>query len=197
VKQLTRLVDDLLDVARITRGRIELRRQRVELRTVVEGAVEAAMPLITQFGHRLELHLPEAAVWLFADPARLSQVLMNLLNNAAKYTPSGGRIEVRAGVEGQQAVVRVRDTGIGLAPEHLATVFEMFSQVAPALERSQGGLGIGLALVRGLVQLHGGQVEAHSEGMGHGSEFVVRLPLEEDTPASARAGHSTAAIESR
>jgi CheY-like chemotaxis protein len=178
VRQLTRLVDDLLDVARITRGRIDLRRQRVELHSVVQGAVEAAQPLITQQGHHLEVQLPEAPVWLLADPARLSQVLMNLLTNAAKYTPAGGRISVRAGVEGDQAVLRVRDSGIGLAPEHLASVFEMFSQVAPALERSQGGLGIGLALVRGLVALHGGRVEAYSEGPGKGSEFTVKLPLQ-------------------
>jgi PAS domain S-box-containing protein len=198
VRQLTRLVDDLLDVARITRGRIELRRQRVALRSVVEGAVEAAMPLISQFGHRLELELPDEPVWLMADPARLSQVLMNLLNNAAKYTPSGGLIQVRAGIQDRQAVVRVRDTGIGLAPEHLATVFEMFSQVAPALERSQGGLGIGLALVRGLVQLHGGHVEAHSAGPGQGSEFIVWLPLEEDdVPAWPRSGHAARATVSR
>jgi signal transduction histidine kinase len=168
----------------------------VELHTVVQGAVEAAQPLITQQGHHLEVQLPEAPVWLLADPARLSQVLLNLLTNAAKYTPAGGRISVRAGVEGGQAVLRVRDSGIGLAPEHLASVFEMFSQVAPALERSQGGLGIGLALVRGLVALHGGRVEAHSEGPGQGSEFTVWLPLEADT-ATWPSAHSDPATASR
>ncbi|MED5618315.1 PAS domain-containing protein [Ideonella sp. BN130291] len=177
VRQMTRLVDDLLDVARITRGRIELRIERVDAAAIVQGAVEAARPFIDASGHTLEVQLPHDTLWLDADPTRLTQVLLNLLNNAAKYTPRGGHIRVSAGCEDAQAVLRVRDTGIGLAPEHLPTVFEMFSQVAPALERSQGGLGIGLALARGLVELHRGSIEAHSAGAGQGSEFVVRLPL--------------------
>jgi PAS domain S-box-containing protein len=179
VRQMTRLVDDLLDVARITRGKIALRRERVALAAVVHGAVEAARPSIELSGHVLALSLPAVPVWLDADPTRLTQVLLNLLNNAAKYTPPGGHIEVSAAADGHEAVVRVRDTGIGIAPEHLGKLFEMFSQVVPALERSQGGLGIGLALARGLVELHGGSIEARSDGAGRGSEFVVRLPAAE------------------
>ncbi|MEW6708112.1 MAG: ATP-binding protein [Pseudomonadota bacterium] len=177
VRQMTRLVDDLLDVARITRGRIELKRERVALAPVVHAAVESARPFIESAHHDLELRLPQQPLWLDADPMRLTQVLLNLLNNAAKYTPPGGRITLTVQARDGQAEVAVRDSGIGLAPEHLATVFEMFSQVAPALERSQGGLGIGLALARGLVELHGGSIEARSDGLGHGTEFLVRLPL--------------------
>jgi PAS domain S-box-containing protein len=177
VRQMTRLVDDLLDVARITRGKIALRRERVALASVVQGALEAARPFVTAAGHALHLSLPGEPVWLDADPTRLTQVLLNLLNNAAKYTPRGGRIAVTAVVEAGEARVSVSDNGIGLEPEHLPTLFEMFSQIAPALERSQGGLGIGLALARGLVELHGGRITVHSAGAGRGSEFVVTLPL--------------------
>jgi len=177
VRQMTRLVDDLLDVARITRGKIHLRRERVALAAVVHGAVEAARPFIAASGHSLEVSLPPSPIWLDADPTRLTQVLLNLLNNAAKYTPRDGRIEVVASVQGHEAVLAVRDTGIGIAADHQAGLFEMFSQVEPALERSQGGLGIGLALARGLVELHGGSIAVRSEGRGHGSEFVVRLPI--------------------
>ena len=177
VRQMTRLVDDLLDVARITSGRIGLRTERVEAAAIVQAAVEAARPLIESSGHTLEVAWPPSPLWLDADPTRLTQVLLNLLNNAAKYTPRGGRIELRVHAEGGDALLSVRDSGIGLAPEHLQTVFGMFSQVAPALERSQGGLGIGLALARGLVELHGGRIEAASAGVGQGSEFTVRLPL--------------------
>ncbi|HEX6708300.1 MAG TPA: ATP-binding protein [Albitalea sp.] len=191
VRQMTRLVDDLLDVARITRGRIDLRRERVALASVIHGAVEAARPFIDDAGHTLELVLPAEPVWLDADPTRLTQVLLNVLNNAAKYTPHGGHIVVRAWVLEGEACVAVRDDGIGLASEHLARVFEMFSQVAPALERSHGGLGIGLALARGLVELHGGRITASSAGPGQGSEFVVCLPLARvhqavDVPAPAK-----------
>jgi PAS domain S-box-containing protein len=177
VRQMTRLVDDLLDVARITRGKINLRIERIALAAVVQGAIEAARPLIEQFGHQLDVQLPAQPVWLDADPTRLTQVLLNLLNNAAKYTPRGGRIAIEARVEDGDAVVEVRDNGIGIPADHLPTVFEMFSQVAPALERSQGGLGIGLALARGLVELHGGRIEARSAGAGRGSVFTVRLPM--------------------
>ncbi len=190
VRQMTRLVDDLLDVARITRGRIELKRSRVALADVVHSAVEAARPFVEAGGHALELLLPSQPLWLQADAMRLTQVLLNLLNNAAKYTPAGGRITLSVQAREGQAEISVRDTGIGLAAEHLATVFEMFSQVAPALERSQGGLGIGLALARGLVELHGGSIHARSEGLGHGTEFVVRLPLAPDEPVLAPADDS-------
>jgi PAS domain S-box-containing protein len=185
VAQLVRLVDDLLDISRITRGKLRLRREPVELTTMVRGAVEAARPCIDAQGHRLSVTLPPGPTHLDADPTRLSQVLSNLLTNAAKYTERGGHIGLAAEREGGDVVVSVRDTGIGIAAEHLAHIFEMFSQVDPALERSQGGLGIGLALVRGLVELHGGSVEARSGGPGRGSEFTVRLPIVE-VPAQAR-----------
>jgi PAS domain S-box-containing protein len=187
LRQMTRLVDDLLDVARITRGRIELRRERVDLAGVVQAAVEAARPLIDASQHTLAVQLPDAPLWIDADATRLTQVLLNLLNNAAKYTPAGGRLAIDARADGNgQACITVRDSGIGLDAEHLASVFEMFSQVQPAIERSQGGLGIGLALARGLVELHGGRIEARSAGAGLGSEFIVHLPLA-DAPALAPA----------
>jgi PAS domain S-box-containing protein len=191
VRQMTRLVDDLLDVARITRGRIDLRRERVALGTVVHGALEAARPFIETSGHELALTLPPMPLWLDADPTRLTQVLLNLLNNAAKYTPRGGRIEVTALVEDGQAVVRVHDNGIGIASMHLASVFEMFSQVVPALDRAQGGLGIGLSLARGLVELHGGTLSAESAGPGRGSTFTLRLPLAEVQPGAPAASADT------
>ena len=176
VRQMTRLVDELLDVARITSGKIILRVERVALASVVQGAMEAARPFVEASGHELMATLPSSPVWLNADPTRLTQVLLNLLNNAAKYTPRGGRVVIEASAFDDDAVVRVRDNGIGIPEEHLSGIFEMFSQVEPALERSQGGLGIGLALARGLVELHGGSIEARSSGAGQGSEFVVRLP---------------------
>jgi PAS domain S-box-containing protein len=196
VRQMTRLVDDLLDVARITRGKIQLRVERVALAGIVHGAIEAARPFIESSGHTLDVTLPSEPVWLDADATRLTQVLLNLINNAAKYTPRGGRIAVEASVSADEARVAVRDNGIGIAGEHLAHVFEMFSQVAPALERSQGGLGIGLALARGLVELHGGHIAAHSAGAGRGSEFVVRLPLAESQAVPAPAA-GTAPVVAR
>lgn len=175
--QMVRLIDDLLDISRITRNKLELRKQRVELKQVVQSALEAAQPLIEQQEHELAVALPSQPVLLDADPTRLAQVFANLLTNAAKYTEQGGRICLAAERQGSDVVVSVRDTGIGIAAEHQPQLFEMFSQVAPALDRSQGGLGIGLALVRGLVTMHGGSIEARSEGPGRGSEFIVRLPV--------------------
>src|SRR5262249_273614 len=175
--QMVRLIDDLLDVSRITRGKLELRKERVELTTAVQSAVEGSRPLIEAFAHRLTIAVPPEPAWLDADPTRLAPVFVNLLTNAAKYTDRGGHIRLTAACRGGQVVVSVADTGIGIAPEHLPRLFEMFSQAAPALERSQGGLGIGLSLVKGLVGMHGGTVEARSAGLGKGSEFVVRLPL--------------------
>jgi signal transduction histidine kinase len=170
------LLDDLLDVARIAQGRLQLRRKRVTLASVVDAAVETARPLIDARRHRLAVRLPADAPPLDADPLRLAQVVSNLLSNAAKYTDEGGVIELEAAAEPSGVVLRVRDTGIGLAPASQESIFELFSQVDPKLDRSQGGLGIGLSLSRALVELHGGTLGARSEGLGRGSEFVVRLP---------------------
>jgi signal transduction histidine kinase/CheY-like chemotaxis protein len=176
VQHMARLIDDLLDISRFTKGRLQLRKEPVELAAVVRSALEAANPFLQAQSHEFTLTLPPEPVLVDADPTRLSQVIANLLNNAAKYTDKGGHIWLTVERQGSEVIVSVRDTGIGIAAEHLPYLFEMFSQVTPALERSQGGLGIGLALVRGLVELHGGRVEAHSGGPGLGSEFIVRLP---------------------
>ena len=182
VAHMVRLIDDLLDVSRITRGKLELRKERVTLAAVVEQAVEASAPHAASAGHDLSVSLPPEPVYLDADPVRLSQVLSNLLNNACKYTERGGRISLSARQDGSGVVIRVTDDGIGIAPEHLPGLFEMFSQVTAALDRSQGGLGIGLALVRGLVEMHGGTVSASSDGLGKGSAFTVRLPAAAAAP---------------
>jgi len=177
VGHMALLLDDLLDVSRISRGHLALRRESVELHEVVHAAIEAARPVIDRKRHELQVNLPGQPIRFSADPLRLAQVVSNLLTNAAKYTDSGGRIEVTADVSASELVLRVRDNGIGLAPESQRLIFEMFSQVSSALERSEGGLGIGLALSRGLVALHGGRLEVFSEGLGKGSEFCVVLPL--------------------
>jgi two-component system CheB/CheR fusion protein len=179
IRHMARLVDDLLDVSRITRGKIALRRELVVLKTLVAHALESVQPLIAEKHHELTVALPEETLVLNADPARLEQVLCNLLNNAAKYTNEGGRIQLVATVEdqGRTLALRVRDNGIGIAREVLPSVFELFRQADRSLDRSQGGLGIGLTLVHNLVELHGGSVEAASGGIGKGSEFTVRLPL--------------------
>jgi PAS domain S-box-containing protein len=184
VRQMVRLIDDLLDISRITLGKLQLRKERIELGAVLQSAVEASRPLIDTQGHELTVTVAHEPVILEADPIRLAQVFANLLNNAAKYTEKGGHIWLTAERQDSAVVVSVRDTGIGIAANHLPGLFEMFSQVAPALERSQGGLGIGLALVRGLVELHGGSTRARSAGPGRGSEFLVRLPVL-DTPSRA------------
>ena len=177
VEQLTRLVNDLLEVSRITTGLVQLRQAQVALGTIVERAVETVQPLIAQRGHELTvLMLAPQPVWLHADADRLEQVVVNLLTNAAKYTHEGGQILLTVQQEGFGAVLRVRDTGIGIAPALLPHIFELFTQAERALDRSQGGLGIGLCLVQRLVELHGGTVAAHSV-LGQGSEFVVRLPV--------------------
>jgi CheY-like chemotaxis protein len=177
VHHLTRLVDDLLDVSRVMRGRIDLRRERTQLSSVFARAVETARPSIDNEGHTLSVALPEQPVWLEADVVRLAQVIANLLSNAAKYTERGGQIWLSACPAGSRVEITVRDNGIGIAPEMLPRLFDMFVQVAPSASRSQGGLGIGLTLVKNLVELHGGSVEAKSAGLGEGSEFVVRLPV--------------------
>jgi PAS domain S-box-containing protein len=177
VKNLTRLVDDLLDVSRITRGSINVRREEVELSGLVANAVESVQPFIQARLHRVQISLPGEPMPVFGDETRLAQVVANLLNNAAKYTPEGGHIQLQLERSGSDAVLRVRDNGIGIAADLLPKVFDLFSQAERSLARSEGGMGIGLTLVRRLVELHGGQVEAFSAGTGCGSEFVVRLPL--------------------
>jgi PAS domain S-box-containing protein len=177
---MTLLVDGLLDVSRITQGKITLDKKRLDLASLMEQAAEASQPAIAASSHTLRVELPEEPIMLDADSTRLSQIIQNLLNNSAKYTPPGGTIWLVAEREGDEAVISVRDTGIGIAAEHLPSLFEIFSQLTPGLERSQGGLGIGLSLVRALTLLHGGTVSATSAGVGLGSEFVVRLPLSND-----------------
>jgi PAS domain S-box-containing protein len=174
---MVRLIDDLLDVSRLSRNKLDIRKERVKLAAVVGSAVETSRPLIQQCGHELTVSLPPQPLYLDADPVRLAQVFLNLLNNAAKYTKRGGHIWLTAEQEGSDAVVSVRDNGIGIPGDMLARIFDMFTQVDRSLERSQGGLGIGLTLVRRLVDLHDGSIEAHSNGLDAGSEFVVRLPL--------------------
>jgi PAS domain S-box-containing protein len=177
VGQMSRLIDDLLDMSRITRGKIELRKQRIELATIVQQAVEAVRDLYRSMEHELTVTLPPQPVHLHADPARLAQVVGNLLSNAGKFTDRGGRIWLTVRQDGEHAEIEVRDTGIGIAAEHHARLFDMFEQVDTSLERSQGGLGIGLTLVKTLVELHGGSVGLRSDGVGRGSAFTVRLPV--------------------
>ena len=176
VTHLTRLVDDLLDVSRIARGKVELKEEIVEIAEIVAKAIEIASPLLEQRIHRVDVHVQRHDLTVKGDATRLSQVISNLLTNAAKYTPPGGRITIRTEPEDGQVVVRVRDTGMGIAPEVLPRVFDLFVQERQAIDRSQGGLGLGLTIVRNLVERHGGTVSASSEGPGKGSEFVVRLP---------------------
>ncbi|HVR98064.1 MAG TPA: ATP-binding protein [Thermoanaerobaculia bacterium] len=188
VQQMIRMVDDLLEVSRIARGKVGLRKETVDLAGVVATAVETSRPGIETRRHELTVELPERPIYVDGDPARLAQVLTNLLNNAAKYTEVGGRIGLRIernGREGTEAVLRVRDNGIGIAPEMLPRVFDMFAQAEGGMERAQGGLGIGLTLVRSLVEMHGGTVEAASDGLGKGSELVVRLPALPEEAAAA------------
>jgi signal transduction histidine kinase len=178
VGHLVRLVDDLLDVSRVTRGTLGLRPSSVELADVIGSAVETSRPLIDAAAHELELDLPREPVRIVGDPMRLAQIVTNLLNNAARYTPRGGRIRVALRNRGAQATISVRDTGVGIEPAALPRIFEMFSQAELTRGRFPGGLGIGLALARRLAEMHGGSVDAASEGAGRGSEFVVRLPVE-------------------
>ncbi len=188
VGHMAHLINDLLDIARVSTGKVVLKVERSELQSVVASAVETSLPLIEAARHTLSVRMPDAPVWLDVDQVRISQVLSNLLSNAAKYTPPGGRVEVEGALEGGQVVIRVSDTGIGIPPDAIGSIFEMFTQVARSLDRSKGGLGIGLSLVRHLVSLHGGTVAAQSGGPGRGSSFTVRLPVaaaqrSEDRPA--------------
>jgi signal transduction histidine kinase/CheY-like chemotaxis protein len=181
VRQMTRLIDDLLDVSRISRGKISLRTERVELHTLVTTALESVKPIIGANQQRLEISLPQEPIFLNGDATRVSQVIGNVLHNAAKYTPVGGEIFVRVAREGDKARISIRDTGCGIPPELLSSIFEMFQQVDQTLDRAQGGLGIGLTLSKRLIEMHGGSIEARSEGSGRGSEFVISLPA---VPAS-------------
>ena len=184
-EHLTRLVDDLLDVSRITRGTVRLNRRAVALKDVVEAAIDTWRHLIAQRRQVLSVEMPAQPLLVEADPTRLAQVVANLLHNAAKFTPEGGRIAVTAAEEDGRIALTVRDDGAGIAPAYLERIFELFAQGPPSLDRPQGGLGLGLTLARRLAELHGGTVEAASGGVGHGSEFTVRLPI---APASAESG---------
>jgi len=178
VRRMTRLVDDLLDVSWMSHGRLRLRRERIDLRRVVNNAIETLQSNIKERGHYLSIALPDSPVWLQADPLRLEQVFVNLLANASKYTDAGGELAVWMHTRDGQAVVGIRDSGIGIAPDALPRIFDLFRQADEAAPRSQSGLGIGLALVRNLVESHGGNVIAESAGIGQGSEFTVYLPRE-------------------
>jgi signal transduction histidine kinase/CheY-like chemotaxis protein len=188
VEHMVRLVDDLLDVSRITRGKINLQKEPVAVATVVKRAVEGSRPLLEARGHTLEVAMPQDAGRVEGDPIRLAQVLWNLLNNAAKYTPEGGRVWLTVAKGHGDVTIRVRDTGMGIPPEVLPKVFDLFTQTERTLDRAEGGLGIGLTLVRQLTEMHDGRVEAFSEGPGRGSEFVVRLPLLPETGSVAPGG---------
>ena len=183
VEHLTRLVDDLLDVSRITRGKVELKRELVEISEIVGRAVEMVSPLLEQRAHDLILDVQRSGLRVDGDPARLTQVVTNLLTNACKYTASGGRIYVGAAVDGDEIVLRVQDNGIGMSAEVLPQVFDLFVQGRQAIDRARGGLGLGLSIAKTLVEGHGGTVVAHSEGTDRGSELVVRLPLARDVPS--------------
>jgi PAS domain S-box-containing protein len=182
-EHMTRLVEDLLDVSRISRGTIELRRERVDVASILKSAADASSTIIENARHQLKVSLPPEPLFVNGDPTRLTQVVANLLDNAAKYTDPGGRIKLTAAREGDAAVIRVQDNGVGIAPEHLARIFDMFTQADQSLDRAQGGLGVGLALVERLVKLHDGTVSAYSSGAGTGSEFTIRLPLAIDSHA--------------
>ncbi|WP_181885336.1 GAF domain-containing sensor histidine kinase [Trinickia dinghuensis] len=174
---MVRLIDDLLDVSRVSRGLIVLKRERIELRTVIESALETSRPLLVAAEHRLAVEIPVQPVWLDADLTRVAQVLSNVLNNAAKYTPRGGRIELAAESSGDRVVVKIRDTGIGISKAMLTGIFEMFAQAEQSMDRAQGGLGLGLSVAKRLIEMHAGTIEAQSDGPGQGSTFIIRLPI--------------------
>ena len=176
VAQMVRLIDDLLDLSRVSRGRIELKKERSDVSSLIHGALEVCGSAVSAGGHTLTLDLPDEPLPLSCDPTRMVQVICNLISNAAKYTPTGGTIHVSARKQSGVIEISVRDTGVGIPADMLHRVFDMFTQVAQSLERSQGGLGIGLTLVKRLIEMHGGTVEARSAGRGKGSEFIVRLP---------------------
>jgi signal transduction histidine kinase len=176
VDHLVRLVDDLLDVSRIVQGKIMLKETVLDLATIIDQAVEVSRPLIKARRHELTVSIPKESLWVKGDLVRLAQVLSNLLNNAAKYTDTGGKIELKAEAAGTWVCLSVRDNGVGIPTTLLPQVFDLFTQADHSLERAQGGLGIGLTLVKRLVEMHGGRIEARSAGPGQGSEFLVWLP---------------------
>lgn len=185
---MVRLIDDLLDMSRVSQGKIELRKERVSLQSVIQSALEASRPLIEAGHHRLSTDIPEQGIWLEADHTRIAQVISNLLNNAAKYTPDGGQIHLAVVLQGNEVTISVTDNGLGIPTEMLTQIFDLFTQVNRTLEQSQGGLGIGLALVKYLVEMHGGAICAQSPGLGKGSTFSLTLPVAEAvtiTPAPA------------
>jgi signal transduction histidine kinase len=184
LKSMSRMIDGLMDMARIRLDKVELRKERASVGTIIQQAVNSCLALIESSRHQLKMSLPEQPLWVEGDPLRLTQVVTNLLHNAAKYTRNGGQIEVTAMREGEEAVIRVRDNGIGIANSMLSRVFDLYAQENSSRERAQGGLGIGLTVVRRLVELHGGRVAVRSEGMDAGSEFIVHLPLAEEVDAS-------------
>ncbi|MGO9467728.1 MAG: ATP-binding protein [Isosphaeraceae bacterium] len=181
VRQMAELVDELLDISRVTTGKVRLQKEPIDVATIVAFAVETSRPMIEMLNHRLSIVLPPGPVIVEADSLRMAQVISNLLNNAAKYSKARGQIRLAVTVEGSEAVFRVRDKGIGIPSEMLAQIFDLFTQVDQSLDHSQGGLGLGLTLVRNLVEMHGGTVSAQSDGLGRGSEFVVRLPIQPES----------------
>ncbi|WP_343611468.1 response regulator [Novosphingobium sp.] len=195
--QMVRLIDDLLDVSRISQGKIELRRERLQAAEIVRLALEASRPLIESHGHRLTVDVPDAAIWLDADLTRMAQVLGNLLNNAAKYTPEGGQIGLSLRVENGEAVIAVSDNGLGIPPAMQSRIFQLFTQIEDHSVHAKGGLGIGLALARQLVEMHGGTIEAHSGGIGQGSTFTLRVPLAQAVAGEAMAEDAPQAAANR
>ena len=181
---MSRLLDDLLDVSRITRGKLEIRKAPIEVSAIIESAIETVQPWLNRKGHAFSVNVPERDVIIEADAVRVAQVLANLLTNAAKYTEPHGRIELTVQRQGDVMEFRVRDSGIGIPPDNQSEIFKMFAQLRPAIERSEGGLGIGLALAKGLVDLHGGSIDVKSQGVGRGSEFTVRIPIAQATAAA-------------
>ncbi len=183
VSHLTRVVEDLVDLSLIVQGRIVLKRERVELTAMIDQALESSRPLMEAGWHRCEVRLPSQPIWLEGDPVRLAQVLIKLLDNAAKYSPDGGHVEIAAGITGREVEIRVRDHGIGIPAQLLPRIFELFRQGERNLDRSQGGMGIGLTMVQRLIELHDGRVEVESTGPGQGATFILHLPLS-DPPAA-------------
>jgi CheY-like chemotaxis protein len=198
LRLIVRLVDDLLDVSRISRGKIELRRERVELNSLVREVVEAARALTQCDDQEITVESAPEPIYLLVDPTRIAQVIGNIVNNACKFSGDGGRISVIIETDGSSALIRTRDNGIGIAPDKRTMIFEMFTQIDTSLERTERGLGIGLALAKTLVELHDGEITVESEGPGRGSEFIVRLPLAGDTSEAPMAsGHQVPRLSGR